>query len=279
MSLYIVATPIGNLDEISKRAIAVLAESEIILCEDTGNTKVLLKNIDAPFKKLVSYHKFNELARQDFILDKLKLGTAVALVSDAGTPCISDPGYRLVEAAAREGITVIAVNGPCALVSAVAVSGFPAEPFVYIGFLPKKDILKTISPLLYNERVFVFYESPLRIYKSIKALADNFPDISLCLCNDLTKKYERIYRGSPAEVLNELDENPHFEKGEYTCVVYNPGKYTKNREADLPSLESLIVDTMVKSSCTMKSAVKALAQDYRKNELYAASLRLKDLIK
>jgi len=272
MPLYIVASPIGNIDEISPRALQILEEVDIIAAEDTRNTGLLLSRLGIN-GKLTAYHKFNEKAKQASLLEKLQAGQSVALVSDAGTPCISDPGYLLVKAAAEEGIDVIGVSGPCAAISALSVSGFPAEPFTFLGFLPRKN--GAILEIIPHGQTVIFYESPKRVAATMRLFAEHFPESSICLCNDLTKKFEKIYRGSPKEVLEELEANPHFEKGEYTCVVNMPAKQLE--ADDSPCLESQLLDVMIKSGCSMKEAIKAL--DHPKNEVYAASLRLKELLR
>jgi len=273
-TLYVVASPIGNLEELSPRALKVLGEADIIAAEDTRTTGHMLGKFGIK-AKLVAYHKFNELARQNFILEKLKNGENIALVSDAGTPCISDPGYLLVRAAADEGFTVVGLSGSCAVTTAISVSGFPAEPFLFVGFLPRKDgaIIKTLSR---DSQTIVFYESPRRVISTVELLAEFMPEASLCLCNDLTKKYERIYRGKPSEVLEELQSNPHAEKGEYTCVLYF---CAIQQIEEATSLESQLIDIMVKSNCSLKEAIKNLSATKPKNEIYAASLRLKERLK
>ena len=295
--LYIVATPIGNMDEITPRALRVLSEADIIAAEDTRTTGLMLSRLNIETSKLIAYHKFNEAARQNFIIEKLQSGQNIALVSDAGTPCISDPGHLLVKAASKQGIEVVGVSGPCAVITALSVSGFPAEPFVFVGFLPRKQkaIIETLAPLVsmdllalsstvtlaQHNPAMVFYESPKRIVATMEILTVNFPQISLCLCNDLTKKFERIYRGSPRSVLEALKANPHAEKGEYTCVAYMSASskevFLKENEESLPSLESQLIDIIVKSGCSMKEAIKILSANHPKNEIYAASLRLKEL--
>ena len=317
-TLYIVATPIGNMDEITPRALQVLSEVDIIAAEDTRTTGLMLNRLNIETSKLIAYHKFNEAARQNLLVEKLKSGQNIALVSDAGTPCISDPGHLLVKAVSEQGIEIVGVSGPCAVISALCVSGFPAEPFIFVGFLPRKQkaIIEALAPLAplaslapfvslapltsltsfaasdsldSSSRIalfqhgftMVFYESPKRIAATVELLAANFPQISLCLCNDLTKKFERIYRGNPMEVLEALRANPHAEKGEYTCVAYMSASsqeaFSKENEESLPSLESLLIDIIIKSGCSMKEAIKTLSASHPKNEIYAASLRLKEL--
>ena len=272
MPLYVVASPIGNMEEITPRALQVLADVDIIAAEDTRNTGLLLSRLGIS-GKLTAYHKFNEASKQNFILEKLQAGQNVALISDAGTPCISDPGFLLVKAAADAGVEVTGISGPCAAILSLSISGFPAEPFTFLGFLPRKS--GAILDVIPHGQTVIFYESPKRITTTMELLKSHFPLCAVCLCNDLTKKFERIYRGSPAEVLEELTANPHSEKGEYTCVLSVPPQIIEDESA--PSLESLLVDVMVKSSCSLKEAIKAI--DQPKNEVYAASLRLKELLK
>jgi len=300
-TLYVVATPIGNLDEITPRSLQILSEVDIIAAEDTRTTGLLFNRlgIEAKATKFISYHKFNESAKQNTLLEKLQAGQSIALVSDAGTPCISDPGYMLVKAAADMEIPIIGVSGSCAVILALSVSGFPAEPFLFLGFLPRKTpAIVEVMSLLLRVPTLIFYESPKRIADTVEILANHFPNIFLCLCNDLTKKFERIYRGTPTEVLENLHDNPNAEKGEYTCLVFMP-PLSKNVLSDensvenQPSLESLLIDVMVKSNCSMKDAIKILSSNqksnnqlnfqsshsisYTKNEIYTASLRLKEL--
>ena len=290
-TLYIVATPIGNLEEITPRASQVLSEVDLIAAEDTRTTGLMLNLLNIETAKLIAYHKFNENARQNLLLEKLRTGQNIALVSDAGTPCISDPGFMLVRTAADAGIPVVGISGPCAVTVALSVSGFPAEPFLFVGFLPRKTgaIVDVLMPLsLIHGPTLVFYESPKRIAATVELLAVNFPKILLCLCNDLTKKFERIYRGTPSEVLEALQANPHTEKGEYTCVAYLPALSQEDASAEpeenagsAPVLESLLVDTMIKSNCSIKEAIQILSsniKDKSKKEIYAASLRLKELL-
>jgi len=274
------------MEEMTPRALRILSEADIIAAEDTRNTGLMLSRLDVEASKLISYHKFNEAARQNALIEKLQSGQSIALVSDAGTPCISDPGFLLVKAAAEAGIAVVGLSGPCAVTTALSVSGFPAEPFIFVGFLPRKTgaIIEVLAPLA-NSPTLIFYESPKRIISTMELFAAHFPEVSLCLCNDLTKKYERIYRGLPEAVLAALQDNPHADKGEYTCVVYkkNSANEQENADTQAPSLESQLIDTIVKSNCTMKEAVNILSSKIEnkstpKKEIYAASLRLKELL-
>jgi len=275
--LYLVGTPIGNIGEISERARVILSEVDVIAAEDTRNTGVLLKLLGIAHKKFISYHKLNELKRQEILLDMLKSGQSIALVSDSGMPCISDPGFLLVAAASQVGIDVVAVSGASAVINAVAVSGFPAEPFLFIGFLPRKEseILRAFSGFRENIAL-VFYESPKRILKTAALLAFHYPEMKICLCNDMTKLFERTYRGTAIQVLAELEDNPKAEKGEYTGVAYV--EFTPELKAPL-SLEAMLVDTMIRQQISLKEAISVVAQDsgLPKKEVYRAALGLKRL--
>jgi probable S-adenosylmethionine-dependent methyltransferase, YraL family len=283
--LYIVATPIGNLEDVSARARRTLAECDIIAAEDTRNTQKLLSLLGIE-GCTVSNHKFNERGQAESLVAELLAGKNVAVVSDAGTPCINDPGYALVDAAAKTGIVVIGVCGPSAVITALSVSGFGFDSFAFYGFFPReKGEAARLAEKIKNSQipVSVCFESPLRIKKTLQFIADEFADAELCLCNDLTKLYERIYRGSPGHVLAELEGNPSFDKGEYTLVIrYEQAAAKVAEREDDPSCEALLLDYAVKHGGTAKDAVSALLKEgrgkYTKNELYAASLNLKGLL-
>lgn len=283
--LYVVATPIGNLEDISPRAVRTLAEADLIAAEDTRHSRVLLArfSIKTP---LVSCHKFNEAEKLDYFMEALRSGKNIALISDAGTPCLSDPGHRLVARAGEEGAEVIGVCGPNAAVTALSVSGFDASSFVFMGFLPrhKKDIAKVFEDHFRIGVPVVFYESPKRMAGTLEILAEDFPNTCICLCNDLSKKFERTYRGTPAQVLFAFRENPSAEKGEYVCVAKPDRAHleaenaTKADGSPTPaSTEARLVDIMLKNGSSLKAAVNTLHEESRlpKKEIYAASLRLK----
>ncbi|MCL2709058.1 MAG: 16S rRNA (cytidine(1402)-2'-O)-methyltransferase [Defluviitaleaceae bacterium] len=287
-TLYIVATPIGNLEDVTHRAVRVLGESGLIAAEDTRRAKTLLARyqIKTP---VVSCHKFNERERLDFFIGALKEGRDVALVSDAGTPCVSDPGGRLVARAAEEGIVVSPVCGACAATAAFSVSGFSATQFYFAGFLPRtaKDMTGLFAKYLSDGIPLVFYESPKRIKKTVASLGECGFGVDLCLCNDLTKKYEKIYRGSPAYVLGELNDNQSAEKGEYVCVASAAAETLKKPAADEERprrdewpIEAELVRIMVEGGVSLKSATSMFhAEDKSvgKKRIYAAALNLKGL--
>lgn len=218
-SLYIVSTPIGNLDDISHRALTVLSTVDIIACEDTRHTGSLLVRFGIK-KKLVSYHNFNESARTSRIIDTLIEGSDVALVSDAGTPGISDPAYRLVRAAIENDISVFPIPGASSVLAALVVSGCPLDRFVFEGFLPPKGSKrhKAIASLHNEPRTIVFLESPFRIITLIEEIHSILGDRYVSVSREMTKLHEETVRGTASEVLSFLrDKKP---RGEYTVVVH-----------------------------------------------------------
>ena len=281
-TLFIVGTPIGNLGDMSPRAVETLQNADLIAAEDTRTAAMLLEKFGITGAKILPNHKFNEgNAAYGFVQDLLQ-GKSIALVTDAGMPCVSDPGYLLVEAAVAEGVPVTAVPGPCAAVTAVAVSGFNALSFAFYGFLPRTagDIRKVLrrvekeySPLS------VFYESPNRITDTVELVGEVLPDFRVCVCNDLTKKFERIYRGTPEQVLEQLKSNPNASKGEYVLLLERSKTEQKEDTAKL-SPEALLVDRMVKDGVSAKEAVALLTAEkvLPKRELYDAALRLRELL-
>ena len=280
-TLYVIATPIGNKDDITVRAKQILSEVDIIAAEDTRTTQNLL-NLYGISTRTISNHKFNELRQKDLLIDLLLEGNNVAIVSDAGTPCISDPGFVIIKAAIEKDIRVIGICGANAAITALSISGFYCSSFSFFGFLPRKN--GEISGVLEKAkndgtRVGVFYESPKRIKNTISIISQILPDANICLCNDLTKYYERIYRGSPEKVLNDLKNNPSAEKGEYTLVLEFPRWIPKEVTSEGKiSSEALIVDYMIKHNVSAKEAISLLAgKDISKKELYAASLNVKNL--
>ena len=282
--LYIVATPIGNVGDITDRAKRILSEVDIIAAEDTRTTQILLGILGIK-NKTISNHKFNEKHQVDFLISQLETGKCVAIVSDAGTPCISDPGGIIVKAAAERGITIEGVCGASSVITALSVCGFYFDTFVFYGFLPREtsEIMKAIrTARKSNAGVSVFFESPRRVKKSMEIFADEAPDAALCLCNDLTKMYERIYRGTASEVLNELRNNPAAEKGEYTLVAELGEVLADTADNDI-AYEALLVDHIIKNGGSMKDAVNALAQTYKgsitKKDFYTASLNLRTIFR
>jgi len=217
-TLYLVATPIGNLEDITLRALRVLRECDVVAAEDTRRTGQLLKHFELS-KPLLSYFQFNEARRSEEIIARLARGEKVALVTDAGSPGISDPGERVVKAAIAAGFRVESVPGPCALVAGLTASGLPTDEFHFIGFLPHKSGQRRnkLQSLKSFAGTLVLYESPYRIEKLLGELNEAFPDRNVVLARELTKKFEEYLRGQPAELL-ELARKRSL-KGEFVVMV------------------------------------------------------------
>ena len=215
--LYIVSTPIGNLKDITIRAIEILNEVDFILCEDTRVTSILLKHYHI-IKQLTSFNAFSEIKKIPSIIERLISGQSYALVSDAGTPAISDPGVRLISEAIKTGIQVITIPGATALIAALTISGLPTDSFVFEGFIPqKKGRQKKLKELSEEKRTIVLYESSHRIIKLIDELIEYFPERYIVVCRELTKKFEETWRGYPIELKEKLVEK--IVKGEFVVVI------------------------------------------------------------
>lgn len=215
--LYIVSTPIGNLKDITLRAIETLNEVDFILCEDTRITSVLLRQYNI-IKHLISFNAVSEIKKIPIVIERMQKGQSYALVSDSGTPAISDPGIRLVSEAIKNGIEVITIPGATALIAALTISGLPTDSFVFEGFLPqKKGRQKKLGELSEEERTIVLYESSHRIEKLIDELVQYFPSRYVVVCRELTKKFEESWRGYPAELKEKLNER--IIKGEFVVVI------------------------------------------------------------
>jgi len=215
--LYLVATPIGNLEDVSLRALKVLEEAELVLAEDTRRTRVLLDRHNIPAKP-VSLHAHNEAGRVSKVLAVLDGGGDVALVSDAGTPLISDPGDRLVDAALEAGHSVVPIPGASAPLAALAASGLPAVPFTFVGFLPRRsgECDRALESLHDRRDTLIFFESPRRIAKTLERLKEAFGERRACVARELTKMHEEFARGSLSELAERFAEGA---RGECTLVV------------------------------------------------------------
>ena len=215
--LYIVSTPIGNYGDMTYRAVETLKSVDIIACEDTRKTGILLKHFEIE-GKLFSYHDHNENFKTEILVQRLLAGENVAVVSDAGTPCISDPGYKVVRAARENGIAVVGVPGACAAVNALVVSGIPTDSFVFEGFLPHKKGRQTkLKTIAEEKRTIVLYESVHRIEKLLKELIGLMPDRKVCVLREMTKIYEQHICGTPAKAQKELEASQI--KGEFVIVI------------------------------------------------------------
>ncbi len=215
--MYIVATPIGNLEDITYRAVKVLSSVDLIAAEDTRTTKILLERYGIS-KPMVSYFSRNERFRAQQLIDRLARGESIAIVSDAGTPGISDPAHAIVQLAIQNAIPIVPIPGPSAFISALVVSGLPTSSFVFEGFLPQKKGRKTKLEALSKEpRTIVLYESPHRINKTLSEIHTHFGDRQVVVARELTKKFEEIVRGPLSAVAKELSSKPP--RGEYVIVI------------------------------------------------------------
>lgn len=217
-TLYLVATPIGNLEDITLRALRVLRECDLVAAEDTRRTGQLLRHFGIS-RPLLSYFQFNEARRSAEIIERLRRGDKVALVTDAGSPGISDPGERVVRAAIGAGLRVEPVPGPSALVAALTASGLPTGEFHFLGFLPHKSGQRRnkLESLKTTAGTLVLYESPFRIERLLAELNELFPERTVVLARELTKKFEQFLRGKPPELLNQTQT--HSLKGEFVVLV------------------------------------------------------------
>lgn len=218
-TLYVVATPIGNLDDITVRAARILKEVDVIACEDTRQTRKLLDHLGIS-RPLVSYHDYNERERADQLLTELDAGRSVAVVSDAGTPLIADPGYRLVHQARERGIPVSPIPGPSALAAALSASGLPTDAFVFGGFLPAKSgqRKKELEKWKQTQATLLFYETPHRVLEALEDIATVLGDRTVVLGREITKIHEEFLRGTAAELNVELGKRPSV-KGEFVVMI------------------------------------------------------------
>ena len=218
-NIYIVATPIGNLEDITLRALRILKEVDVVLCEDTRHTKRLLDKYEIKVETM-SYHQHSKIAKIDKIVELLESGKHLALVSDAGTPGISDPGNMLVKHLVEKiiDVNIVPIPGPSAVISALSISGSPTDSFVFLGFAPHKKGRQTFfKNIAEQKRTVVFYESPHRILKALGSMQEFFPEKNIVVCRELTKIYETVYRGKPDEVAKKI--TPEQVKGEFVLVI------------------------------------------------------------
>jgi 16S rRNA (cytidine1402-2'-O)-methyltransferase len=266
--LYLIATPIGNLSDISYRAVAVLQTCDYILCEDTRHSRYLLEHYGI-HKKLHSYHQFNESKAEDEIINDLRLGLTLALISDAGTPLICDPGYRLIQRCLKEDLPYSALPGPCAALLALTLSGFNPDHFQFVGFLPKKEteLKKMLAELLYYTGTSICYETPHRLQQTLKELSQSADQRLICVARELTKKFETLHRGTALELLEYFNKTPP--RGEIVLLI------SGNKEAtDFTHLspEEHVAFLQKNYGLSLQEAIKMAAQlrGVRKKEIYNA---------
>lgn len=272
--LFLCPTPIGNLEDMTYRAVRVLREVDLIACEDTRRTGKLLNHFEIK-NDMLSYHEHNEQERSQEIIAKLENNVDVALVSDAGTPGISDPGEILVQKAVEAGITVIPLPGPSAVLPAVIVSGFSTGRFVFEGFLPRKGEARAnrLTDLNLETRTIVIYESPYRTKNTIADLAERMPEREIVLAREISKLHEEILRGSTREVFQLLQEREI--KGEVVLVL--AGRQEEQAELDLNSLSVLEhLKFLIDNGYTKKKAIKEVAEirGISKSDVYKEAIAI-----
>lgn len=280
-TLYVVATPIGNLQDMTPGAVDTLRNVALIAAEDTRVTMKLLHVFDVK-TPLTACHQHNEEQKGEWLAEKmLAENIDVALTTDAGTPCISDPGYGVVKACVARGIEVIAVPGCCAAVSALSVSGFDTREFAFYGFLPreKKELKEKLLSMARQTAVAAVHESPYRVIELVETIAGLLPDTRISASCDLTKLHEKTIRGTAGEVLEMLKSNPKTEKGEY-CLILDFHDVSLEEphqpQADV-SLEARLVEEMLSGSDLRQAQIELTARGEKKNAVKAAALRLKRL--
>jgi 16S rRNA (cytidine1402-2'-O)-methyltransferase len=277
----VVATPIGNLDDLSVRARAILQSCSLIAAEDTRHTGLLLQHlgIDTP---LLSLHEHNERQRAGEIIEQLRAGASIALVSDAGTPAISDPGFDLVRAAAVAGIDVIAVPGPCAAIAALSIGGLPTDRFCFEGFLPARGAArrKQLETLANEARTLVFYESPHRVHETLEDCANAFGHTRIAtVAREITKMHETTYRGTLRELLARAESEPDFRRGEIVLLIAGSpqaqGEGDRGADGHDGALDKVL--NVLLAELPLKQAAHLAAQiaEVRGNEAYKRALQLK----
>jgi len=272
-TLYIVSTPIGNLEDITLRAIDILKEVDLIACEDTRTSKNLLSRYQIQ-KPLTSYHEHNEIEKAEELLSLLQEGKSIALITDAGTPGVSDPGYRIVKLASENGIPVLSVPGASASIAALSISGLPTSSFTFLGFPPKqnKRLIEYLERIKDYPETLIFYESPKRVIKTITVMIEVLGDRNASISREITKMYEETLRGLLSDILTNLDSRDSL-KGEFVLVV-------EGNSQDKPDFDSETIDELLhylkKEGHSLKDAVKQVVADsgVSKSKIYKKALQI-----
>ncbi|MFT7412640.1 MAG: 16S rRNA (cytidine1402-2'-O)-methyltransferase [Paraglaciecola sp.] len=273
-TLFIVATPIGNLEDITLRAVRILAEVDLIAAEDTRHSQRLLQHYDIS-TRLTSLHDHNESQRAIQLIEKLKLGENIALISDAGTPLISDPGYGLVSRCREAGVNVIPLPGPCAAITALCAAGLATDRFKFEGFLPVKAVAKqqALQRLLTETSTSVFYESPRRVADTVRQIVAQLgEDRQMVVAKELTKTFETFYCGRAEACLTWLEADANHQRGEFVLMIAGEKHDQSEVSADALNLLKLLMKEL-----PLKKAAAVTAQQYdlKKNHLYQLGLELK----
>lgn len=272
-ALYIVATPIGNLADISARAIEVLSSVDVVAAEDTRHSKYLLQHHGIE-TSTISLHEHNEQQRSELLLTRIAAGESIALISDAGTPLISDPGYRLVNMAREQGIKVIPIPGACAVIAALSASGLSAERFAFEGFLPPKSTARrqTLQSLANEPRTLIFYESPKRMVASLQDMLTVFGgERKACLARELTKMFETIITLPLAELVDVVINDANHQKGEIVLLVEGQSTVVDRDEAEEVRVLKILLDEV---PLKQAAAITASILGIKKNKAYEMALKL-----
>ena len=273
-TLYVVATPIGNMDDITVRALNVFGRVDLVAAEDTRHTGKLLKHHQIK-SRLMAYHEYNEKERTPLLVERLRSGSSIALVSNAGTPTVSDPGYMLLQKAVENAIKVVPVPGPSALLAALSISGMPTDSFIFIGFCAKKKNrrLTQLQKLVRETRTLIFYENPGRILAFIDEIKQVMGDRYGVLCREMTKLHEEFLRGRLSEVMEMLSNRPAV-KGECTLLVKGS---EENISVSRDIVRAELIEVLEKKEKKLSQVSKIIAQKYglSKNEVYDVALKLK----
>lgn len=272
-ALYVVATPIGNLSDITARAVEVLQRVDIILAEDTRHSLPLLKEIGVTHPTLESFHDHNDDEKAERVVSWIKDNKSIAIISDAGTPLINDPGYRLVYLCREKGVKVVPIPGPCALITAICASGLPTDSFSFEGFLPTKEkqLIAYLEGFAKLKRTLIFYETPKRIIKTSEVLAKIFEDRPVCVARELTKQFETFYYAKANTLKDELLKDPNYLKGEMVLMI---GPYEEDE--DLSDEEIFKMLKILLKNVSLSDASKIVSEYFgvNKNEIYAKALTL-----
>lgn len=271
--LYIISTPIGNLSDISPRALAILTEADIIACEDTRISKKLFSLLGISLqKKFLTYEDHTEDKQAQKLIDLINENHVVALISDAGSPLISDPGYKLVRKCREQNIFVTAVPGACAVITALQLSGLPTNRFMFAGFIPNKDkARKDLFCELQNlNSTLIFYETAPRLLKTLETANEIFQNREASVARELTKLYEEVVSGTLPQVIEHFTQNEP--RGEFVLMIAPP----QNKQPELPDISNILRKRLQETS--LKTAVKEISEQYKinKNEVYALALELKN---
>ena len=274
-ALYIVPTPIGNLDDITLRAIEVLKNATLIAAEDTRHSKILLDKLGISGTRMISCHDHNEEQRADVIIEEVKKGGIVALISDAGSPLINDPGYRVVTICSKADVKVIPLPGPCALITALEASALPTDKFMFCGFFPvkEKELTETVQALENVDYTAVFYETPRRIIDTMEIVGKVLPEHDVTLCREMTKTFESFYRLKAKDAVEFLKADADRTKGEFVVAI---GALKVETSSIPANVEKALKELIKTSPVKQVAAVPADLTGIKKNDLYNLALKLKE---